>query len=120
MKSKYTKEDLEIFRNIILTKLSKAEEEYQSLKKAINESSSVYADSGSIKIDDSTEVEEKETLSELATRQGRFIQNLNNALRRIDNGTYGICVVTGKLINKERLKLVPHTTHSIEAKNMRY
>ena len=60
----------------------------------------------------------KETSSQLAIRQEKFIRDLKNALVRIENKTYGICRVTGKLINKERLKLVPHATLSIEAKNL--
>ena len=60
----------------------------------------------------------KEANSQLAIRQEKFIRDLKNALNRIENKTYGICRVTGKLIAKERLKLVPHATLSIEAKNM--
>jgi len=60
----------------------------------------------------------KEANTHLAIRQEKFIRDLKNALLRIENKTYGICRVTGKLINKERLKLVPHATLSIEAKNM--
>ena len=59
---------------------------------------------------------EKESLSQLAARQQKFINSLESALIRIKNGTYGICVDTGKLISKERLRDVPHTMHSIEAK----
>ncbi|MFT4848974.1 MAG: DnaK suppressor protein [Sediminicola sp.] len=68
--------------------------------------------------DEGSEVMSKETSSQLAIRQEKFIRDLNNALIRIENKTYGICRVTGKLINPERLKLVPHATLSIEAKNM--
>jgi RNA polymerase-binding transcription factor DksA len=59
---------------------------------------------------------ERESLNQLAARQQKFVINLENALIRIKNGTYGVCVDTGKLISKERLKAVPHTMHSIEAK----
>ena len=68
--------------------------------------------------DEGSEVMSRETSSQLAIRQEKFIRDLNNALIRIENKTYGICRVTGKLINPERLKLVPHATLSIEAKNM--
>ena len=67
-------------------------------------------------LEDGAETIEKESLSQLAARQQKFINNLENALIRIKNSTYGICKVTGKLIPKERLKAVPHTMLSIEAK----
>ena len=68
--------------------------------------------------EEGSETMSKEANSQLAIRQEKFIRDLKNALNRIQNKTYGICRVTGKLINKERLKLVPHATLSIEAKNM--
>ncbi|MGC1205729.1 MAG: TraR/DksA C4-type zinc finger protein [Flavobacteriaceae bacterium] len=68
--------------------------------------------------DEGSEVMSKESNSALAIRQEKFIRDLKNALIRIENKTYGVCRVTGKLIAKERLKLVPHATLSIEAKNM--
>ena len=68
-------------------------------------------------MDDGSDTLSREEMSQLALRQEKFIQNLMNALIRIENKTYGICRVTGKLIQKERLKLVPHATLSIEAKN---
>ncbi|MFT4681396.1 MAG: DnaK suppressor protein [Flavobacteriales bacterium] len=68
-------------------------------------------------MDDGSEVLSKEEVNQLAGRQQKFIQGLENALIRIANGTYGVCRVTGKLISKERLKIVPHATLSIEAKN---
>ena len=72
---------------------------------------------GGIKtIEDGAETSEREQMNHLAARQQKFINNLANALIRIKNGTYGICIDTGKLIKKERLMLVPHTMHSIEAK----
>jgi DnaK suppressor protein len=67
-------------------------------------------------LEDGADTMEKESLSQLAARQQKFSNNLENALIRIKNGTYGICVDTGKLISKERLRAVPHTTQSIEAK----
>jgi RNA polymerase-binding transcription factor DksA len=69
-------------------------------------------------MEDGSETMNREELSQLASRQEKFILNLENALLRIKNKTYGICRVTGKLIPKERLRLVPHATLSIEAKKM--
>ena len=68
-------------------------------------------------MEDGSETMSREEMAQLAARQEKFIVNLQNALVRIENKTYGICRVTGKLISKERLKLVPHATLSIEAKN---
>jgi RNA polymerase-binding transcription factor DksA len=68
-------------------------------------------------MEDGSDTMNREELANLASRQEKFIQNLDNALMRIKNKTYGICRVTGKLIPKERLRLVPHATLSIEAKN---
>jgi RNA polymerase-binding transcription factor DksA len=67
-------------------------------------------------MEDGAETAEKENINQLAVRQMKFAQNLENALMRIKNGTYGVCIDSGKLISKERLRLVPHTQHSIEAK----
>jgi RNA polymerase-binding transcription factor DksA len=67
-------------------------------------------------LEDGADTLERENMSQLAARQQKFIINLENALVRIKNGTYGVCVDTGKLIAKDRLKAVPHTMHSIEAK----
>ena len=89
------------------------------LKESLNKSNDEGTDatSGNTKVlEDGADTAEKENLSQLAARQQKFIINLENALIRIKNGTYGICSVTGKLISKERLRAVPHTTQSIEAK----
>jgi RNA polymerase-binding transcription factor DksA len=67
-------------------------------------------------LEDGADTLERESMNQLAARQQKFVINLENALIRIKNGTYGICVDSGKLISKERLKAVPHTMHSIEAK----
>lgn len=67
-------------------------------------------------MEDGAETAEKENMNQLAVRLQKFIGSLEKALMRINNGTYGICVESGKLISKERLRLVPHTQHSIEAK----
>ncbi|MEM7361566.1 MAG: TraR/DksA C4-type zinc finger protein [Bacteroidota bacterium] len=117
--NKYSKKELKEFREIILDKISKAKEELNMLEASLTENKTSSSESGVIKVDDSAEVAERETLSELATRQARFMNNLEAALQRIENGTYGVCRMTGKLINKERLRLVPHATLSVEAKNSR-
>jgi RNA polymerase-binding transcription factor DksA len=73
--------------------------------------------SGNSKVmEDGADTQEKESMNQLAVRQQKFATSLENALMRIKNGTYGICIDSGKLISKERLRLVPHTQHSIEAK----
>jgi RNA polymerase-binding transcription factor DksA len=69
-------------------------------------------------MEDGSETLSREEVAQLAARQESFIENLKNALKRIENKTYGVCRVTGKLIQKERLRLVPHATLSIEAKNL--
>lgn len=119
-RNKYSQEELVEFRQIIMDKLSKAQSEYEELQDVVSDAASRTREGGMVTVDESSEVEERETLSELAVRQAKFIQNLKRALERIENGTYGICVVTGNLIDKERLRLVPHTTHSVEAKQNRH
>ncbi|MCU0422074.1 MAG: TraR/DksA C4-type zinc finger protein [Bacteroidia bacterium] len=71
-------------------------------------------------LEDGSSTQEKEYIAQLAARQKKFIENLENALVRVENKTYGICKVTGKLIPKERLRAVPHTTLSMEAKLQQY
>ncbi len=118
-KTKYSEEELQEFESLIKGKLDKAKEELNSLKNTLNRSNDSGTDStaGNTKVlEDGADTAEKENLSQLAARQQKFINNLENALIRIKNGTYGICVDTGKLIQKERLRAVPHTMHSIEAK----
>ena len=118
-KTKYSDEELSEFEALINEKLEKAKEELVSLKMTLNRSNDSGTDStsGNTKVlEDGADTAEKENLSQLAARQQKFINNLENALIRIKNGTYGICVDTGKLIQKERLMAVPHTMHSIEAK----
>ncbi|WP_332912415.1 TraR/DksA family transcriptional regulator [Algoriphagus boritolerans] len=107
------------FEVLILQKLASAKEELTSLKESIskkNDSGTDYTASTSKLLEDGADTLERESLSQLAARQQKFVINLENALIRIKNGTYGICVDTGKLISKERLRAVPHTMHSIEAK----
>lgn len=121
-KTRYSDEELKEFETLILEKLEKSREEFRILKETLNRNNDAGTDStsgGNTKVlEDGAETAEKENLSQLASRQLKYITNLENALVRIKNGTYGICTVTGKLIPKERLIAVPHTTQSIEAKMM--
>ena len=121
-KTRYSDEELKEFEVLINRKLDKAKEEYKILKETLNRNNDEGTDAtsgGNTKVlEDGAETAEKENLSQLAARQQKYISNLENALIRIKNGTYGICSVTGKLISKERLIAVPHTTQSIEAKLM--
>ena len=107
------------FEELILDKLEKAKGELNTLKNSLSRNNSSGTDStatSSKVLEDGADTAEKEAISQLAARQQKFITNLENALIRIKNGTYGICKDSGKLISKERLKAVPHTTQSIEAK----
>jgi RNA polymerase-binding transcription factor DksA len=118
-KSKYTQEELEEFKLIILEKLAKARVDLSLLTEAYtnNNEHDTNDTSPTFKVlEEGYSVLSKEENSRLAARQQKFITNLENALIRIENGTYGICRVTGKLISKERLRSVPHATLSIEAK----
>jgi len=121
-RTRYSEDELKEFEALIMRKLDKAREEYKILKDTLNRNNDEGTDStsgGNTKVlEDGAETAEKENLSQLAARQQKYITNLENALIRIKNGTYGICSVTGKLIPKERLIAVPHTTQSIEAKMM--
>ena len=122
-RSRYSDEELKEFEVMILAKLAKAREEFKILKDTLTRNNDEGTDStsgGNTKVlEDGAETAEKENLGQQAARQQKFITNLENALVRIKNGTYGICSVTGKLISKERLIAVPHTTQSIEAKMMK-
>ncbi len=121
IKVRYSDKELEEFRELIEQKIEKARNDLDLLK-------SSYMNDGNNGTDDTSptfkafeegsETMSKEANTQLAIRQEKFIRDLKNALLRIENKTYGVCRVTGKLINKERLKLVPHATLSIEAKNM--
>jgi len=121
-RTRYSDEELREFETLIMKKLDKAREEFRILKETLNRNNDAGTDAtsgGNTKVlEDGAETAEKENLSQLAARQQKYIMNLENALVRIKNGTYGICTVTGKLIPKERLIAVPHTTQSIEAKMM--
>lgn len=121
LKLRYADAELEEFRALIIEKIEKAQEQLALIESAYRNDSNNGTDDTSPTFkafDEGSEVMSKETSSQLAIRQEKFIRDLKNALIRIENKTYGICRVTKKLINKERLKLVPHATLSIEAKNM--
>ena len=119
-KIRYSDADLAEFKEIILQKLDKAKADLDLIKSAyMNDLNNGTDDTSPTfkAFEEGSETLSKEANSALAIRQEKFIRDLKNALVRIENKTYGICKVTGKLINKERLKLVPHATMSIEAKN---
>lgn len=118
-KTRYTDEELEEFREIILKKLEKARSDLKLLTEALsNDGENGTNDtSPTFKVlEEGYQVLSKEENGRLAARQQKFINNLENALIRIENKTYGICRATGNLIAKERLRIVPHATLSIEAK----
>ena len=119
-KTTYTKDELEGFRKIILTKIESAQDDLAVLRSATaNDSDNGTEDTSPTfkQFEEGSSTLSKEENIKLAERQAKFIRNLSNALIRIENKTYGICRITGKLIAKERLKLVPHATLSMEAKN---
>ncbi|MEJ6735381.1 MAG: TraR/DksA C4-type zinc finger protein [Flavobacteriales bacterium] len=119
IKTRFSDNELVEFREIIVNKIEKAEHDLELIKSAyMNDSNNGTDDtSPSFKgFEEGSETLSKEENTQLALRQEKFIHNLKNALERIENKTYGICRVTGKLIQKERLRLVPHATLSIEAK----
>ncbi|MBC3845464.1 TraR/DksA C4-type zinc finger protein [Winogradskyella echinorum] len=119
--NRYSDKELEEFRVLIQEKIDKAEHDLELIKSAyMNDHNNGTEDTSPTfkAFDEGSAVMSKESNSALAIRQEKFIRDLKNALIRIENKTYGVCRVTGKLINPERLKLVPHATLSIEAKNM--
>ena len=119
-KTRYSDEELAEFKSIILDMLEKAKQEYNTLRKVVmnNGNNDIEDTTPSFKTveDDGAMQLSREEASQLAQRQYKFIQNLEAALVRIENKTYGVCRVTGKLIPKERLRLVPHATRTVEAK----
>ena len=120
---RYSDADLAEFKSIILAKLENAETEYKYLRSQIKGDTDNGTDdtaSAYVAIDDGSASQQKENAGQLAARLQKFIDNLKTALVRVENKTYGICKVTGNLIQKERLKAVPHTTQSIEAKKNQY
>lgn len=120
-KTRYAPEELQEFKDIIERKLDEARKDYELLKNAFSNKDDHGTDDTSPTfklLEEGSDVLSKEETGQLAARQKKFIENLEAALIRIQNNTYGICRVTGKLIPKERLRVVPHATLSIEAKNM--
>lgn len=121
-KTRYSDEELAEFKELILSKLAVAREEYETMMGTLmnTDNNGVDDTSATYKaLEEGANTQTKEELSMLAARQQKFIKGLEAALIRIENKTYGICRETGKLIPKERLRLVPHATLSIEAKNMK-
>lgn len=118
-KNRYSTKELIGFEKLINEKINIAQKELDFIKESLlrKHISGTDATQGALKtLEDGADTMEKESLSQLAGRQQKFISNLEKALIRIKNGTYGICKDTGKLIDKNRLKAVPHATQTIEAK----
>jgi len=119
LKTRYSDDELEEFRQIITEKLEKAREDLKMLTDAFshaNEHDTTDTSPTFKVLEEGYQVLSKEENSRLAARQQKFINSLENALIRIENKSYGVCRVTGKLISKERLRSVPHATLSIDAK----
>jgi RNA polymerase-binding transcription factor DksA len=118
---RYSDADLAEFKVLITNKIEHAKHDLELIKSAyMNDHNNGTEDTSPTfkAFDEGSAVMSKERNSQLAIRQEKFIRDLKNALIRIENKSYGICRVTGNLINKKRLELVPHATLSIEAKNM--
>ena len=118
---RFSDAELQEFKELINLKLDKAKNDLELIKSAyLDDSNNGTEDTSPTfkAFEEGSETMSKEANSQLAIRQEKFIRDLKNALVRIENKTYGICKVTGQLINKERLKIVPHATMSIEAKNL--
>jgi len=118
-KTRYSDSELQEFKELILDKLKSSREEFLSLTSSLSNPNANGTEdtSGAYKtLEDGSATLEKEQINQLAARQKKFIDNLEAALVRIENKTYGICRETGKLIQKERLRAVPHATLSMEAK----
>ena len=118
--TRYSDSDLKEFEELIHSKLEQARSDFDQLQRSLS-----YEDDNRTEdtaptfkmMEDGSDTMSREETAQLAARQKKFIMNLENALLRIKNKTYGVCRVTGKLIAKGRLRLVPHATMSIEAKN---
>ena len=120
-KIRYSDADLAEFKELILKKIEKAQNDLDLIKSAyMNDLNNGTDDTSPTfkAFEEGSETMSKEANSQLAIRQEKFIRDLKNALFRVENRTYGICKVTGKLIGKDRLKIVPHATMSIKAKNL--
>ncbi|MEX0845471.1 MAG: TraR/DksA C4-type zinc finger protein [Balneolaceae bacterium] len=117
--SPYSDEELEYFRDIIVKKIEDAEEELNTLQRTLRESMENASDESAYSYhmaDAGTDAQEREKTYMLFNRTKKFVKYLDDALKRIDNKTYGVCKVTGKKISKGRLEAVPHTQLSIDAK----
>lgn len=118
-KVRYSDEELQEFKALIDAKLEQAKAELSTTEQQISDlNENGFNQQGGDWYDDSTAHTDLEMLQRMLTRQQRYVQDLKNALLRIQNKTYGICSVTGHLIDKERLKVVPHATKSIDGKNI--
>lgn len=118
-KKRYSEEDLKEFEELISQKLDATRSELNYIKETLskrNDSGTDNTSGNSKLLEDGADTSERENLSQLAARLQKFIQQLDAAMVRIKNGTYGVCKDTGKLIPKERLRAVPHTQQTIEAK----
>ncbi|MDT3404130.1 TraR/DksA family transcriptional regulator [Mucilaginibacter terrae] len=118
-KTRYSDAELQEFKDLILDKIRIAREELNALASSLSNPNTNGTDdtAGTYKtLEDGSATLEKEQINQLAARQKKFIEQLEAALVRIETKTYGICRETGKLIQKERLRAVPHTTLSMEAK----
>jgi DnaK suppressor protein len=121
-RNRYSEEELKEFEEIITTKLEATKAELNYIKETLSKKNDTGTDNtaGSSKpLEDGADNSEKENLSQLAARLQKFLIQLENAAIRIKNGTYGVCIDSGVLIPKERLRAVPHTQHTIEAKMKR-
>ncbi len=119
--ARYSDADLAEFKELILKKINKAQADLDLIKSAyMNDLNNGTDDTSPTfkAFEEGSETMSKEANSQLAIRQEKFIRDLKNALFRVENKTYGVCKVTGKLISKDRLLIVPHATMSIEAKNL--
>jgi DnaK suppressor protein len=118
-KTRYSDSELKEFKDLLLDKLASAKEELNALATSLSSPNANGTDdtAGTYKtLEDGSATLEKEQINQLAARQKKFIEQLEAALVRIENKTYGICRESGKLIPKERLRAVPHTTLTMEAK----
>lgn len=119
-KTRYSDDELNEFKGLILKKLAEAREDLDLLKGSLSHNDDHGTDDTGRTfnmMEDGSDTLSREEVAQLASRQEKFVANLQSALVRIENKTYGICRATGNLIQKERLRLVPHATLSIEAKN---
>ncbi len=122
-KTRYSDEELQEFKELIISKLEASSMEFNNLQQALknpNENDTESTSSSYMTLDDGQYTFEKENLTQQAARIRKFLDALENALIRIENKTYGVCRVTGNLIEKKRLMAVPHTTLSMEAKLNQY